>query len=406
MSSSNRSIRCFLFVCTIAAVLTLPSAALAQSAFHVTFGTSSDLHGRNADGATFVVQTDSKDIVVAGSGASFWSDTGRSHTNPLVARISSDGTLQWQRIYKDLENHRVTAFVSQGEEQNMLLEKSVHGKHLTSVTLRRIDRRGNTSEVIGSLEGYYVSKTISVIDGDQSYFLIVARKGGSAYEYNSDLQLFRLDLQGQVTELGFASGIDSVLRLKHLGGQEFLFTRWRQGLGANKMHTDFMRLGKTGETELLFTLSDRACNEVAASGNRIFCVLYIQGRRGLANDALVAYSLGGKELWRHEIASNSNIGPMRALDSGELLYSFRQDKDPTIIRRNRAGEIVWRQIVRSTGQYTFVSAIESLQDGRLAVMGSTGPWNGYVSMDRNAMLLVMDTSGDDPKMPEIVSTIN
>lgn len=414
MSRAKRLVTSLLLACVIVAGLILPSAGLAQDAFHITFGTSNDPQGRNTDGSSFAVQTENNDIVVAGNGASLWTDYGVSHTNPLIARISPDGKLRWQRIYREMEDQYVKAFVSRGEEQYMVLQRRVRNDIRSSITLRRIDKWGNISGVIGTLEGIWVLEILPVVDDEQIYFLIAAKKGAtSSHAQSADVRLYRLDLQGQISEMSLAGSVDNIQNLQRLSKQEFLFAQQRRGSDlvfdghqVIEMHTDVVRLSKTGEMEVLFTLSDKLCEQIVVSGDRVFCTEYRSFRRGLINDAIVAYSLDGRELWRHEIESNVSVGQMQPLHSGKLLYSSRLDKNLTINRRSRNGNLEWRQDLRSAGQYTFISAIQTLKDGRLAVLGSTGPWNGFVSTDTDAMLLVMDASGDEIRMPEVVSSVN
>ncbi|HET7131831.1 MAG TPA: hypothetical protein VFJ95_06260 [Gammaproteobacteria bacterium] len=74
--------------------LAAPHGAFAQSAFHVTFGTTASPDQRDADNAVFLAETASGDLVVAGSGASYFSDDGQNYVNPLIARFSSAGALR------------------------------------------------------------------------------------------------------------------------------------------------------------------------------------------------------------------------------------------------------------------------------------------------------------------------
>ena len=120
MGNSNCPIRVLVAAAAIAAGLAPSWAAAAQNTSHVTFGTSG-----GDDGAAILVETESGDLVVAGSGASFWSDDGsiQPSGDPMVARINARGELEWQRVYADLANHRIIAFVAQGEEQYLVLER-------------------------------------------------------------------------------------------------------------------------------------------------------------------------------------------------------------------------------------------------------------------------------------------
>jgi hypothetical protein len=413
VSTPCRTIWLRVLASTMAACLAADWSIAAQDAFHITLGTTGDPDGRNADGLMFVAQTDSGDIVVAGQGASRWSDDGGNNTAPLIARIQANGKLRWQRVYNNLQNYRVTALISQGEEQYAVLEQPEFGPNsVERLTLRRIDRRGALSNEIGALAGVSMVTTIPVVDGDTSYFLLAAKRGATSQAaYAADVQLLQLDLKGQITELDLPSGMQSIDHLLHLGKQEFLIVpRW-QGTDAviadpktYQSRSDFMLVNRTGKAELLFTLINKQCHRVAASENRIYCAEYLPFQDG---GAIVAYSLAGAELWRHDLGP-APMGPVQqilALASGELIYSLRDVKDAIVVGLSPQGSEAWSQTVHSTGQYTFVSAIESLEDGRLVFLGSTGRWNGFGSTDTDAMVLVTSESGGGLYFPQIVSTV-
>ena len=419
MSSSSRPLGGrFLFVVAVIAG-GAPCAVFAQGDFHITFGTTGDPEHRNADTATIVVEAENGDLIVAGSGASFWSDTGHNHTNPMVARIDSHGELQWQRVYDDLENHRITAFASRGEAQYMVLEPTIAPERLfldglvRPVTLRQIDERGKVSEVLGTLEGFWVLQVIPVVDRELSHFLIVGKKGTTNREaIAADVQLFHLDLQGRVTEMSSPAGVNRIEHLQHIGGQEFLFSQWHHGpdhvvdaLRLTDAHTDIVRLDRTGETEIVRSIADALCRPLVASRDRIFCAEAPSLRTDQTNDAIVAYSAAGQELWRHDLERGMHVEQMHLLGSGELIYSYHEIANTIVSRLSPSGGLLWRQTLRSAGQYTFLTAIESLKSGRLAFLGSTGPWHGFVSTDTNAMLLVTDASASDLNAPEILSNI-
>ena len=173
------------------------------------------------------------------------------------------------------------------------------------------------------------------------------------------------------------------------------------------MHTDFLRLKSTGAAELLLRVTDRLCHNAVASLDRVVCVEVPLLRTDQTNDAIVAYSVDGRELWRRALELSVHVEHMKLLDSGELLYAYHEGKNVAVIRINSSGNQVWKRTLRSAGQYTFLSAIEVLRDGRLALLGATGPWNGFTSMDTNAMVIVTGISDTDggQETPEVVSHI-
>jgi hypothetical protein len=125
----------------------------------------------------------------------------------------------------------------------------------------------------------------------------------------------------------------------------------------------------------------------------------------MKDDVIVAYSLAGQELWRRDLQRHQSVWQMVLLESGDLIYSYATSEDPIVNRVSPSGDLIWSQTLHSAGQFTFLGGIELLRDGRLAFLGSTGPRNGFVSEDTNAMLVVTGTSEGDLSGSEIVSSV-
>ena len=129
-------------------------------------------------------------------------------------------------------------------------------------------------------------------------------------------------------------------------------------------------------------------------------------KRGLVNDTLVAYTFAGEELWRVELDADANVGPLLALDSGDLVYVDHRDRNPTIAQRDRTGGIVWEQTLKSAGEYAHVNEIDMLKNGRLAIVGWTGPPGMFVAQDTDALLLVSAPLGGELLVPAVRSAIH
>jgi hypothetical protein len=372
-----------------------PSFAVAQGTFHLTFGTTGSPRGRDADAATFVVETDSGDLVVAGQGASYFSDDGIGiRTNPMVARIDSRGVLQWQRVYTDMENQRILALASRGEEQYMVLAQPEPNIVLNAVALRRVDAAGNPSEVLGTIEGISVLGTMPAVDEKLTGFFIAGKRGATPLAaHAADVELLQIDLQGRVTQMSFESGVFHIQHLQQVGGREFLYYKHNEH--------EIVRLSRAGETKVLATTLDGSCKALVASRDRIIC----SQTRWMKDDVIVAYSLAGQELWRRDLQRHQSVWQMVLLESGDLIYSYATSEDPIVNRVSPSGDLIWSQTLHSAGQFTFLGGIELLRDGRLAFLGSTGPRNGFVSEDTNAMLVVTGTSEGDLSGSEIVSSV-
>jgi hypothetical protein len=382
----------------------------AQNAFHVTFGTSGNADGGNADGAAFLVETTGGDIVVAGSGASFWSDDGRRFSNPMLARFDGRGELRWQRVYVDLADQRVIAFASRGEDQYVVLEREQRLQRDASneVTLRQIDESGIASEPLASLQGLRVLAARPVVEaGLLSHFIIAGSNGAG-------VQILRVDLRGLVTEAGSVRDFDRISHAGNLSEQDFLVSRLLlghehvlDGRAVIDNHTDLIRLRPTGEVKLLARVADKLCRHAAASSDQVVCVEAPLLRIDQTSDAIVAYSAAGQELWRRALAPGVYVEHMEFLASGDLLYAHREAQNVVVNLVDSSGRQVGTRTLRSTGPYTFLNTAEILRDGRLALAGSTGPWNGFTSTDTNAMLIVMSGSAGDlaQEPPEIEANI-
>jgi outer membrane protein assembly factor BamB len=147
------------------------------------------------------------------------------------------------------------------------------------------------------------------------------------------------------------------------------------------------------------------CGALAASAERFACA----GSRAFRGDQIdyfiVAYTPEGRELWRHALESGVRVRQMKLLDSGDLIYSYYQSDGVAVERLDPSGRRVWNRHLRSIGPYTFVSTIETLADGRLSFLGTTGPWNGFTSDDTDAMVLVTGASERDLDVPEVVTHV-
>jgi hypothetical protein len=384
--------------------------SLAQESFHITFGTTGTQQSH--DGASFVVRADNGDVVVAGSGGSFYSDDRDGVTYPLIARVDPDGELKWQRVYRELENQRIVAFLGLGEEQFMVLRANPTLRELEApppdISLRRVDGSGDVSESLGTLGGFSIVEPFPV-EGAEPYFLVVAARHAAPPASFLDVRLFRLDLRGNVLELASVPGIGSLENLTYPGGEAVLVSRWRQagstGDGrASPLHTELIRIRLTGETELALTIPNRLCRSLAASLTSIYCVEYEWPGTRVTSDGLVSYSPAGQVLWRHDLESGMHVQQMRPVDSGGLIYSYVDGMDTVITRLSGSGASLWTRRLRSSGPYVFLGGIEQLRDERLALVGSTGNVGAFVSTDTDAVLIVTDVSQADLSA-SIISTV-
>lgn len=401
----------------LAAVSALPAVSAAQGSFHLVFGVTGSSDGRDADAATAIVHTAGGDLVVAGSGASYASDDGRRNTHPLLARVGSDGVLRWQRIYDALENRDVIALGARGEEQFALLRKESLVRDsrsdavnlVTEVTLHRIDDRGNASDALATLRDLGSAEAVPVIaDQELTQFLLFAR-GAPTGVSRPAAQVFRVDLRGRVTAWSVTGALGNAQWPQQVGADEFVFAQQHQGPehapGSVGPHTDLVRLHATGELEVVATVAEGLCYSVAASRNGMVCARAPLLRSDRSSDVIVAFSAAGQERWRRDLEPGVTVERMRLLDSGDLIYADRRAKHPAVSRLDPSGRLLWSRTMSSAGEYVFLADIDALDDGRLAFLGSTGPWNGFTSTDTSALLLVTGAPERDLGSLEPISNI-
>lgn len=409
MNWSTRSPKPSLLVAAALTGVTPPCTSLAQEPFHITFGTTGYPDSHFADDVGFIVESDSGDIVVAGTGASFFSDDRGGLSYPLIARVRADGELVWQRVYKELENQSVVGLLAVGEDQFVLLREALTRSAprglTTAVSLRRVSQSGDVSESLGTLGGFSTLEPFPV-KGGQPYFLIVGSRVVPLPSLSRDVRLFRLDLQGNTVELASVPGSGSLVNVAYPGGEELLLSRWHSvadgPVGATRNEVTRVRL--SGDTETAFTIDHRLCGSIAASLTRVFCVEHEWPQREATSEILVSYSLTGQVLWRRVLEPGVFVRVMRTVDSGGLIYSHIDGIDTIVTRRSQSGDVLWTQRLRSTGPRVFLRTIEQLRDQRLALLGSTGSFGAFVSTDTNAMLMVTEIADGDLGAP-VVSTI-
>jgi hypothetical protein len=398
-----------LAVAVTAAATVLSPAVRAQSSFHITFGTTGTPGNYYADHAGFLAETDGGDIVVAGTGASYASDTGRARTYPLIARVDPDGTLKWQRVYRNVENRNIAGLLAVGEEQFVLLRAhpmlSLPDDPPPEISLHRVSPSGDLSPSVGALGGFRTLEPFPVMDQDP-HFIVLAARMVAAPSPSLEAKLFRLDLRGRVTELASQAGIDSLENLTYAGEEQLLVSQTHSTSDGVRVviRTDVTRLSSRGATEVVLTIADRMCRTLAASMTRYFCSEHEWPGTETSADTLVAYSSTGGVLWRHDLAPGTNVGLMRPVEPGGLVYSYLEGRDTMVARLSAAGELLWTRNLRSTGTHVFLAGIQALRGGRVAFLGSTGAFGVFESTDTDAMLVVADIADGDLSSA-IVSTV-
>lgn len=371
-----------------------------REVFQVTFGTRPYLGERSptTDGGKFLVAANNGDVIVAGHGASTFTDTG-DRTKPMIARIDSSGHVIWRRLYDDLENHVVVALLSTGSQQYVVFKHDQRDKSggnsapRQRISLRQVDDDGLLSRELGHIGDLYVADVLAYKNEGRAGFLVTALvTTGATFQraFQRDISLFDLQLSGAVNRPAFPEGIGGARLLQRSVDGSLVFLRMKtyftEPMG-------FVRLSPEGMLESLFSLDDNLISpmQLIATDDRLYMFETANWRNGFA--PITAYTRDGEVIWRKEIQGLSRFG--QAIRQGDdLLVAGSYEGNPVLIKLTAEGDRVWTRRFRSAKKDAHIARMEILEDGWLAVTGSTSPGGGaFVSTDSDAFLAVADPEG-------------
>ena len=371
-----------------------------REVFQVTFGTRPFLGQRSptTDSGQFLVTADNGDVVVGGHGASTFTDTG-DRTKPMIARINPSGHVIWRRIYDDLENHDVVAMLSTGGQQYVVFKHDQRDRSggnpapRQRISLRQVDDDGQLSRELGYIDDLYVADVLAYKNEGSAGFLVTALvTTGATFQraFQRDISLFDLQISGVVNRPSFPEGIGGARLLQRNVDGSLVFLRLKtyftEPMG-------FVRLSPEGALESLFSLDDNLISpmQVIATDDRLYMFETANWRNGFA--PVTAYTHDGEVIWRKEIRGLSRFG--QAIRQGDdLLVAGSYEGNPVIIKLTAEGNRVWTRRFRSAKKDAHIAGMTILEDGWLAVTGSTSPGGGaFVSTDSDAFLAVADPEG-------------
>lgn len=397
----------FAVACVAGAILagaaaTVIAANTEREVFQVIFGVRPSITAQHRYGVTdsvnHIVEAPNGDIIVAGNGASSYTDTG-SRTKPMVARIDRAGNVLWRRIYDDLQDEDILAIAGKGDEQFILFKKDVEDhsgrtRRTETLSLRRVDSAGNISRILGSKEGVQVYGAAAVIDTELKRF-VFAGIDAEGITYSRPevraVQLHEIDLNGNVRRLSFPEGITGLRMFQHVAGKEFIFFR----MGSFYSHPlDISRVSDDGEVSQVIEWYDetKMPSHVIATESRIFVIYQTDYRP--EKYRILAHGADGSGLWHYDIEGIDRVMAASAARDGGVILSVNYEGNPLIFAVNPDGELQWSQRFRSAKANAGISAIAELSDGWLALGGSTSPGSGaFSSTDSDALLVVSGPDG-------------
>lgn len=368
-----------------------------REVFQVTLGTRGESPPKSpvADIIRFIDEAENGDLVVAGYGASQFTDTG-SRTKVMIARVDASGAIIWKRIYEELADNDILAFASGANRQYIVLNEYVHDMTgqtpaTQTITLRSVNKSGNLSPVIGRLERVNVQGTAAVLDDDLSGFVIAASDSTGithASRGRRDQSLYAIDLRGEVSQLPFPSGVKSMQHFQYVGDRSFVYMPFDWMIN-EAPHVD--RVNDKGQVTQLIHWQDPIEHLVYNDG-RLFADVIVLPPTGIRK--VVAFSTGGDELWQHYLGKDQRITALAPLRSGGVIFTTTYENNSLVTSLSPNGEVVWQNRIRSTMQFSDTQRIRELKDNWIAFAGSTALYRGaYASADSDAMLLVTNPDG-------------
>jgi hypothetical protein len=373
-----------------------------RETFQVIFGVRAALSAQHGYGVTdsvkYIVEAPNGDIVVAGNGASSYTDTG-SRTKPMVARIDPSGNVLWRQIYEDLENQEILAFAGKGDGQFIVFKKRVEDRsgrtrRTETLSLRRVDSDGNMSRELGGIDGVQVYGTAAVVNAELERLVfagIDAEGTPSPRPEIRDVRLHEIDLNGNVRRLAFPEGIKGLRMFQHVGNDNFVFLRMGSFYSEPQ---DIARVNADGEVDQVIEWYDevKMPSHVLATASRIFLIYQIDYRE--KKYRVLAHSIDGSGHWHYDIEGVDRVVAATATRTGGLILSGNYEGNPLVIAVSPQGEFQWSHRFRSAKANAGIAAISELSDGWLALAGSTSPGNAaFSSTDADALLVVSGPAG-------------
>ncbi|MEM9387960.1 MAG: hypothetical protein AAGA68_23095 [Pseudomonadota bacterium] len=370
-------------------------AATGPEALQITFGTRSPPGEPSAvaDLGDHLVEAENGDIVVAGYGASYYSDTGQ-RSKPLIARFSRDGRMIYQRILEGFENYRVEDLHAGPTGEPRVVLSAPKGQRAGSVTeqtihLFTIDDGGSTKRTLaGSVNPRDPWSSMRSADDATADLILTSLPTALAETHARSLirRRFEVAASGEWQPRYAPNPRSTHLWLTGEGDVVY-----RQGRPAG-----IRRVNASGHIASVLTFGkEQSRSQVAMADDRIF-VVDPPSRRSGGHALVHAYSMEGQLMWRQYLGPIEGFLRPLPLRDGGLLVAGAYEGSPAVARFDRDGRISWYERFQSTKLVTRINAVLELRDGSIALTGQTGP-SEYADSpsDDDGFLIVTDANGED-----------
>ncbi len=231
--------------------------------FQVAFGTrqSGERRPGFADSGSMVVEADNGDLIIAGAGDSYYSDTG-NRVYPMLVRINRNGRVLWTRIYNELIGGEILGLVERGGEHYILIKFSSHtdserrkrGNDL--LELWRADASGILERKLMDFDAMTVHSATTLDEGPNAVFLVAGAILGDhdpPFGDGSPVSLLSITLDGTIRTETFPENLLRVRELSYTPEAGYAFFT---GQGYFRQADGVMTVSPDGKADATFTLDN------------------------------------------------------------------------------------------------------------------------------------------------------
>lgn len=345
------------------------------------------------DGAEFVRQLRDGDLLVAGYGASHFTDVG-GFQYPMLARIDGEGHVLWQRIYTELPGHRIVGLRESAEGILVLFADAGLGTHLS---LRRFDGNGEPGSTIAEIDNaqlrgafrnrMFTGFLIALPDATGSELSRMEAANADAFS----LALLLED--GRIIPVASPAAFAPLRQASDDPGA-FLFVE--NGLQPLEVVGFDADLGIARRLALSAPLYIKGGayppGSLAQSDSHLFVLeSRPHGRRQSSTMVLESFAEDGERTWQAKLGRVDVVHKVFVAANRDLVVTAEYECSPLVLRVGSDGRIKREARIRIAGRCATIGDAIELADGRVAVVGATRDARRTTGYDEgDAFLAVTD----------------